>query len=87
MGIELPDGFVSDTDDDFEVLPEAWPAVEMFLRVQTQWRVGMAGLIGLDYTAVKWCFELKDVSKPAELLADLQVIEARVLEILSERNG
>lgn len=87
MGIELPDGFVNDKDDDFEVLPEAWPAVEMFLRVQTQWRVGMAGLIGLDYAAVKWCFELEAVSKPSELLSDLQVIEARVLEVLSERNG
>ena len=24
----------------------------LFLKVQTQWRVGMGGIIGLDYTSV-----------------------------------
>jgi hypothetical protein len=38
-----------DRNDYFEVLPENWEAVQMFMRCQTQWRTGMAGLIGLDY--------------------------------------
>lgn len=84
MGIELPE---EDREEHFEVLPEAWPAVTMFLRVQTQWRVGMGGVIGLDYGAVRWLFELEQVTKPAELLDDLQVIEAKVVEILSQRDG
>ena len=84
MGIELPD---EKRDNDYEVLLDAWPAVSMFLRVQTQWRVGMGGVIGLDYGAVRWLFELEQVSEPAELLDDLQVIEAKVVEILSQRDG
>jgi hypothetical protein len=87
MGIELPDDLVPDGRDDYEVTPHAWPAVSMFLKVQTQWRVGMGGVIGLDYGAVRWLFELEGVSKPAELLEDLQVIEAKVVEILSQRDG
>ena len=84
MGIELPE---KDREEHFEVLPEAWPAVTMFLRVQTQWRAGPGGVIGLDYGAVRWLFELEQVTKPAELLEDLQVIEAKVVEILSQRDG
>lgn len=84
MGIELPD---EKRDNDYEIIPDAYPAVSMFLRVQTQWRVGMGGVIGLDYGAVRWLFELENVSKPAELLEDLQVIEAKVVEILSQRDG
>ena len=87
MGIELPDDLVSEGQDDYEVTPEAWPAVSMFLKVQTQWRVGMGGVIGLDYGAVRWCFELEQVSDQRQLLEDLQVIEGRVVEILSQRDG
>tara|TARA_R100000458_G_C8243369_1_gene221855 strand:+ start:345 stop:512 length:168 start_codon:yes stop_codon:yes gene_type:complete len=54
--------------------------------VQTQWRVDSGNLIGLDYMAVKWVFDLLEVEKPAELLADLQVIEAKIVETLSKRS-
>ncbi|ADP06619.1 phage protein [Synechococcus phage S-CBS1] len=87
MGIELPDDLVPDGRDDYEVTPDAWPAVSMFLKVQTQWRVGMGAVIGLDYGALRWCFELEEVDNPRELLEDLQVIEGRVVEILSQRDG
>jgi len=87
MGIELPDDLVPDGRDDYEVTPDAWPAVSMFLKVQTQWRVGMGAVIGLDYGALRWCFELEEVENPRELLEDLQVIEGRVVEILLQRDG
>ena len=57
----------------------------MFLRVQTQWRAGSGVLIGLDYNAVRWIFELQDVANPNELLGDLQVIEGKVIEIMNDR--
>ena len=31
---------------------EHWDAVRFFLRLPTQWRYGMSGRTGLDYTAV-----------------------------------
>ena len=73
-------------EDIFEVIPEAWQAVEIFLFVQSQWRVDSGALIGLDYLVVKWVFELFEVKKPIEMLSDLQIIEAKVIEILSKRS-
>ena len=71
--------------DIYEVIPEAWEAVEMFLHVQTQWRADSGVVMGLDYNAVKWMFDLLEVKKPLELLGDLQVIEAKVVETISKR--
>ena len=71
--------------DDFEVEPDAWPAVEMFLRCQTQWRSGGNGLIGLDYGALEWTFRLYEADDPAAMLEDIQIIEAEVLTIMHER--
>lgn len=59
----------------------------MFLRLQTQWRVGMSGLIGLDYVAAKWLFSLFSVKEPAALLEDLQVMEAAVLAEIAKREA
>lgn len=78
---------VKDDGKNFEVLPEAWPAVEMFVRVQTQWRVSSGGLVGLDYGAVRWCFELCKVENPLELLDDLRVMEGKVMEMMAKSNG
>lgn len=71
--------------EDFEVIPAAWPAVCMFLRLQTQWRAGASGVVGLDYNAVRWLFELYAVEEPRRLLNDLQIIEATVVETLNQR--
>ena len=59
----------------------------MFLRLQTQWRVGMSGLLGLDYGAAEWLFRLYAVTEPASLLEDLQVMETAVLAALAKREG
>ena len=82
MGIELPE---PEEPEHYEVEPEAWPALQLFLMVQTQWRSGPSGLIGLDYGAVRWVMELQGVAEPLGVLDDLQVIEARVIEIVNDR--
>ena len=76
-----------DRDDNFEVLPENWEAVQMFMRCQTQWRVGMAGPIGLDYGAVNWLLRLYEVEDQRSVLEDLQTMEAAVLVTMSKRAG
>ena len=55
----------------------------MFLRLQTQWRVGMSGPVGLDYGAAEWLFRL--YAEPASLLEDLQVMEAAVLAGIAKK--
>lgn len=57
----------------------------MFLRVQTQWRVSGGALIGLDYSAVRWMFEIQRIEDQADLLSDLQIIEATVIEAMHQQ--
>ena len=75
-------------DEDFEVWPENWEVVQMFLRCQTQWRTaGMGGVIGLDYGAVAWLFRLHRVKDQRALLEDLQIMEAAVLAAFAKQGG
>ena len=60
---------------------ENWQAVLMWMRVATQWRTTMDGSFGLDYGVLQWLFGLYDVEKPREMLEDLQIMEAAVLEL------
>lgn len=69
----------------FEVLPENWDSVQLFIRCQTQWRTGMAGLIGLDYGAVQWLLRLYEVEDQRSVLEDLQIMEAAVLTLIAKR--
>lgn len=58
----------------------------MFLRVETQWRVGMNGATGLDYNAIRWAFEMYGVSDQREMFEGLQVMEAAALGAMN-KNG
>ena len=69
---------------EFEVWEENWPVVMMWMRVATQWRTTMDGPIGLDYNVLLGpggMLALYDVEKPREMLEDLQIMEAAVLEL------
>lgn len=86
-------GVILDVDDDdlqpdapdYEVWPENWPAVDLFLRCQTQWRTGgMGSVIGLDYQAVLGVGNMVPTADPLQRMEDLQVIESRVLELFQE---
>ena len=73
---------------EFEVFEENWEAVMVFLKAQTQWRVApMGGVIGLDYSALRWLFELHPPDNPAALLADVQVMEVAALKALQPKEG
>lgn len=86
LGIILPEPLETVTDD-FEVLEENWPVVEMFLRVQTQWRTTMGGVLGLDYGAVAWLFKMYAVEDPRSLLEDLQIMEAAAMQVINSRSS
>jgi hypothetical protein len=75
--VELPE------DQGFQVWPENWDTVEMFLRLQTQWRIGMGGPIGLDYSAVEWLLRLYEVKDQRALLEDLQIMEGAALAAMN----
>ena len=81
FGIALPE---QAPEDNFEVWEENWPAIELFMRVQTQWRTTMNGVLGLDYGAVAWLLKLYEVSDPRALLEDLQIMESAVIMVLND---
>ena len=83
FGLVLPE----EKEEHFEVWEENWPAVEMFLRCQTQWRTTMSGVCGLDYTAVQWLFRLYEVKDQPAVLEDLQVMEAAAVKILNKEKA
>ena len=56
----------------------------MFLRCQTQWRVGVSGIIGLDYTSVLEMIKLYLVEDTVSMLENLQIMEAAALQALNK---
>lgn len=84
FGIEPPP---SKAAANYEVIEEAWPAVRVFLKVQTQWRTDSGTMIGLDYGAVRWVFDLLQIADPAEVLGDLQIMEATVVSVVNKRKA
>ena len=83
FGLALPE----QPSEDFEVWEENWSVVEMFLRVQTQWRTTMNGVLGLDYGAVAWILRLYEVENQRSMLEDLQVMEAAAMATLNDRSS
>lgn len=81
FGLVMPE---LEAPKDFEVWPDNWPAVEVFLRCQTQWRTTMTGVCGLDYSAVEWLFRLYGVKDQPAVLEGLQVMEAAAIKILNK---
>ena len=77
-------------DYDHEVVhfwPDTQRAVDLFLTLGTQWRVGFNGATALDYGAM---YPLMDRMKLTDdeweaLLTDIRVMEAEALEAMHEK--
>jgi hypothetical protein len=79
LGIAMPVELLEQPSRPFLVWPENAEAVSMFCRLQTQWRTGPRGPIGLDYGAAQWLFSLCGVTQPLALLEDIQTMEGAFL--------
>ena len=73
--------------DVIDVWPENWDTVQFFLRLPTQWRYGMSGRTGLDYTAVMSLLATMrlPLDKEAEILESVQVMEMAALEAMNKK--
>ena len=72
------------------VWPENLPAVNAFIALSTQWRVGMAGATGLDYNVIPAVLRLQSIPRAdwPEVFDGLRIMESEALEIMREkRNG
>lgn len=72
--------------DLFPVHPENWPTVELFMQVQTQWRVGaMGGILGLDYVAIDVFVKYLRLEVSPDTFAGLQVMERAAVPLLNKK--
>ncbi len=62
------------------------PVLELFVMLDTQWRVGMNGATGLDYTAVKSTAEMMGFKKKEirDMLPDIRIMENEALLTMRE---
>lgn len=80
--------------DDFSAAPlDVWPchwqAVQLFIGLSTQWRVGFAGAYGLDYGALAAAMDMQDISprKRKSLFNKVRLMEQEVLSMWVEREN
>lgn len=78
-----------DEDDDFVVFYDAWRAVKLFFKVQTQWLYSMDGISGLNYSAVIDVIELheKNEKKRIELFDEVSAFERGFLKAVQEKRN
>jgi hypothetical protein len=94
LGITPPEGWIQGAarqEEHFEVLPDCWDAVVLFLRCDTDWSVNqMTGqLLGLSRTGLVSVGRLMvpDPARLLEVLDDVRVIEAAVIANQPKPNG
>ncbi len=58
----------------------------LFIRLMTQWRTTMGGVIGLDYSVLQMLFELYDVNNRQEIFEDIQVMEREAMIHMNKEN-
>lgn len=73
---------------ELDVLPENWPALQLFLSCCTQWRYApLGGIVGLDYQALSAVMEMQQIpplEKPHRL-NQVQWIERGALDALNKK--
>lgn len=69
----------------FDLWEENWPVIDLYIQIQTQWRVGMGGPYGLDYNVVFHELDRRDLDRDEydELMASVRVIEETALKHFS----
>ena len=73
-------------EKDFEVWEENWESVMLFIRMMTQWRTTMGGVIGLDYSVLQILFDLYDISNRQQVFEDIQIMEREAMKIMNKDN-
>lgn len=73
-------------EEDFPVLSENWDIVQLFMRLQTQWKYASSGTaIGLDYTSVDVVMRRLNIEDTDGSVFDgLQVMEFAALDAVRD---
>jgi hypothetical protein len=73
--------------DEFEVWPDNWQALDVFMSMGTQWRTGVAGATGLDYGVLPDVMRLRGVPKSdrPEVFDWIRLMEGEALGQMREK--
>lgn len=65
-----------------EIWPDNLAAINVFIAMSTQWRIGMAGPTGLDYAALPAVMDVVDIDQEARraVFNDLRSMEEEALK-------
>ncbi len=76
-------------DAEYEVWPDNWPVLDVFLALNTQWQMSDAGAVGLRYEVLPFVFDTYRVKKKdrADMLHDLKTCERTALDCWSKKRG
>ena len=89
MGIEMPPEWTDPAltePEHFEVWPENWEAVRLFILCQTQWHWRPDGRrSGLIYSELLVMGNLYQIDSLSQVVEDVQVIEAEILSQGAQR--
>ena len=72
----------------FEILPENWDALMVFLALSTQWRTaGMSGVrVGLEYASIPAVLEMTGFSgQAADIFEKLRIMEAAAIPVFIDK--
>lgn len=88
MDEEHDDGF--DKDDRFEVWPENWKTVQLFLACATKWDmvgIGMGGAFytGLNAGRIEMVLRMNKVGNERQVFDDLRLMEAEAKSVMNEK--
>ncbi|MNO64408.1 hypothetical protein D3C76_551360 [compost metagenome] len=73
--------------DVFEIWPDNWLPLEVFIAMGTQWRTGAAGPTGLDYGVLREVMRLRGAPEAdhAELFDWVRLMELEALAQMREK--
>ncbi|MEQ1976650.1 DUF1799 domain-containing protein [Xenorhabdus sp. SGI240] len=77
-------GFLPD-ECDIEVWPDIWDSYLTFSAMRTQWRVGMNGATGLDYSPLNQVMGYLNIKDRATVFNNIRVMEVKALEIMHKK--
>lgn len=69
-----------------EIWPDCLDSYNLFSLMNTQWRGGMNGATGLDYSALPVVLEACDVKISKDILSDIQTMEIAALKEMNKKD-
>ena len=81
--------WAGEEEKDFEVWPDNWLPLMLFLACNTQWQMTEAGPAGLRYEVLPVIYKTHGVKKKdrADMLTDIKTCERTALDAWSKKRG